>query len=171
MNNDIIEDAKEAGFLVESNGSVWSSKLDMADLITPELTKFAALRDARKSKPVAWLCSYGKGLNTYVVDSLDKMEVGHEAVPLYTSPQPQKSEPVGWMIWWDDREWLLTQDREDYDIAIKNKMPIHNLYTSPQPDTVKDALEEAAKMCVEKIADKELAQFISDKIRNLIEVK
>jgi len=39
-----------------------------------------------EQEPVAWLCSYGKWNNTYVVDSLDKMEFGHEAVPLYTHP-------------------------------------------------------------------------------------
>lgn len=63
------------------------------------------------------------------------------------APAIEQGEPVAWMIWWDDREWLFTGDREDFDDATKYNFPITPLYTTPpQPKTVKDALEKAAEI-------------------------
>ena len=85
---------------------------------------------------------------------------------LANAPAIEQGEAVGWKIWWDNRIWLFTDDREDYDNAIKAGMPVLELYTSPisqneqQPKQIPDGWVSLEDAKPEYIENKDYSQNV-----------
>lgn len=170
MNNDIIEDAEALGLAISVTGEVLMEYHGEWVVITDVLTKFAALRDARRSpdvggeavikaKPIKWEDDHGTWYGNDYGFQISLEDDGYNA------------------CWGEgDTETFKTLDeaKEYCQKCIDDYIASVALFTAPpQLETVQEALEKAICILQDKIGTTSATPMSDaiDEIRALIQPK